>query len=249
MSTFNSRQSVHDFNIKCANLPADLYTDAYWKSLKNQVKCLQEELNELDEALMARDRVETVDALADLDVVLSGLIFFSQHDHEGAMKAVCENNNLKYTTDRAEAEKWAGEIEKAKGESVHVQVSEFDGKRYYSVHRDSDNKIMKPVNHPRVDLSKFVAGADELELMIVTKPVCPICSGLMLNLEKVLKISNYSLLDPFNSEADHEFCVENGLVVGDIVYYNGTSLVKTNYGTEQFDIVRVGRWLKGVGAL
>ena len=249
MSTFNSLDSVRDWNLKCANQPKEIYTEDYWKSLQNQAERLLEESKELVDALKARDRKETVDALCDIQVVLNGLIFLSQHNHDGAMETICSNNDLKYSTSRSEAEKWAGEIEKTKGESVHVQMAEFNGKRYYTVHRDSDNKIMKPIGHPDVDLSQFIAGADEIEISVVTKPFCAICSGLLINLEKTLGLKNINLLEPFSSKADHEFCVDNNLVSGDIVFYNGTSLKKTNYGTEQFDIRRVERWLKGVGAL
>lgn len=246
---FNSTQSVKDWNLKCANKPLQPYTPEYWTVLKNQAERLVEEVKELVDAIDARDRLETVDAQADIQVVLDGFIFLSQHDHEGAMQAVCGNNDLKYTLARSQAEAWAGEIEKVKGLDVNVQMSEFEGKNYYSVHANADNKIVKPVNHPKVDMTPFIYGAGVQELMVVIKPHCPVCDGLRANLTNHLKIAVYSLVEPFESSADLEFCQENGLTVGDIVFYNGVELKKTNYGTEQFDIDRVERWLKGVGAL
>lgn len=246
---FNSLESVRAWNLKCAKQPAQLFTPEYWKALDNQAARLKEEVDELVDAIKARDRKEAVDALADIQYVLNGAVFQSQHDHEGAMQAVCENNDLKYSASRSEAEQWAGEIEKKTGESVHVKAGQYEGRTYYSVHRDSDSKIMKPVNHPKVDLSPFIAGADTHELFVVQKPACAICSGLIINLTKVLGITNLTILEPFKSQADNEFCVDNTLTIGDVAFYNGTTLEKTNYGTQQFDIRRVERWLKQVGAV
>lgn len=247
--SFNSLESVRAWNLKCAKQPSEPFTPAYWQTLGEQAARLLEEAKELVDAVKARDRKETVDALADIQYVLDGGVFLSQHNHAGAMKAVCENNDLKYSLSRSQAEQWAGEIEKATGETVHVKAGVFDHQTYYSVQRDSDNKIMKPVGHPKVDLSPFIAGADIHELFVVQKPACAICSGLIINLTKVLGITHLSILEPYSSPADNEFCVENGLTIGDVAFYNGTTLEKTNYGYEQFDIRRVERWLKKVGAL
>lgn len=246
---FNSIESVRAWNLKCAKQPAALFTPEYWRALSNQAERLMEEVEELVEAIKARDRVEAVDALADIQYVLDGAIFQSQHDHEGAMQAVCANNDLKYSPYRSEAEQWAGEIEKATGQSVHVKAGEYEGRTFYSVHRDSDSKIMKPIGHPKVDLSQFVAGADEHEIFVIQKPACAICAGLIINLTTVLGIKRLTVLEPFTSQADNEFCVDNGLTIGDVAFYNGTTLEKTNYGYEQFDIRNVERWLKKVGAV
>lgn len=248
MSSFNSRKSVRDWNLKCAKQPAEIFTPQYWKGLGDQGERLVEEVKELVDAVKARDRKELVDALCDIQVVLDGAIFLAQHDHDGAMQAVCENNDLKYFTSRHAAESAAMKIEEKKKESVHIAVAEFEGERYFTVHRDSDNKIMKPVGHPDVSLDAFLPGAGVLEIMVVSKPVCPICSGLIINMEKTLGLK-FSILEPFTSDADNEFCVENNLIAGDIVYYNGTTLSKTNYGTQSFDIRKVERWLKSVGAM
>ncbi len=246
---FNSLQSVRAWNLKCANKPAEPFTNEYWKSLGDQAERLLEEVQELVDAIKARDRIEAVDAIVDIDYVLSGAIFLSQHDHEGAMQAVCGNNDLKVFTSRSECESAAGRIFFENHEDVHVKDAEFEGKTYYSIKRDSDNKIMKPIGHPKVDLAAFVAGADTHELFVLRRPSCTICEGLILNLTKVLGITRITILEPFESNADNEFCVDNGLTIGDVAFYNGTTLQKTNYGTEQFDIRRIERWLKKVGAL
>lgn len=246
---FNSLESVRAWNLKCAKQPAEPFTPEYWKALANQAARIVEEAEELVDAITARDRKEVVDALADLQYVLDGAIFLSQHNHAGAMQAVCQNNDLKYFTSALQASHAAAEIFAETGEAIHVAEAEFEGKKYYSIHRDSDSKIMKPVGHPKVDLAPFIAGADVHELFVVQKPNCAICSGLIINLTKTLGITKMSVLEPFSSQADNEFCVENGLTIGDVAFYNGTTIEKTNYGYEQFDIRRVERWLKKVGAL
>ena len=249
MSSFNIIESVRNWNIKCAKQPAEPFTPEYWKALGDQAERLLEEAKELANAVKARDRKESVDALADIHYVLAGAVFQSQHEHDGAMKSVCENNDLKYFTTRSEAEEAAGKILQQTGEDIIVKDALFEGKTYYSIHRVSDSKVMKPVGHPKVDLSPFIAGAEVFELFAVQKPACAICAGLIINLTKTLGITKLTVLEPFSSQADNDFCVENGLTVGDVAYYNGCTLVKTNYGTEQFDIRRVERWLKKVGAL
>lgn len=246
MSQFNSLESVKNWNLKCAKQPAEPFTPEYWQLMGNQAERLVEEVQELVDAIKARDRKESVDALADIQYVLNGAIFQSQHDHEGAMQAVCENNDLKYFTSRSEAEEAASKL---KMDDIHVKVADFQGQKYYSIQRDSDNKIMKPAGHPKVDLSPFIAGADTHELFVVQKPACAICSGLIINLTRTLGITELTVLEPFSSKADNEFCIDNSLTIGDLAYYNGTTIVKTNYASEQFDIRRIERWLKKVGAL
>ncbi|AZV02161.1 hypothetical protein Arno162_121 [Pectobacterium phage Arno162] len=249
--TFNSQKSVQDWNVKGNLYPKVAFTDEYWKSLENQAERVLEEAKELVRDVKNRNRTKVVDSQCDVQVTLDGFIFLSQNNHSGAMQAVCENNDAKYRSTRYEAEVIASQIEKVKGESVNVQVSSFEGKEYWSVHRDSDNKVMKPVDHPEVDLRDFVYGAHTFSIMVVNKPVCEICASLIIGLEKTIGIKNIEVLEPFTSQADNEFCLDNKLTTSDVVFYNGeTGAIKSiNYGTLGFDIRRVEGWLKGIGAI
>jgi hypothetical protein len=104
---------------------------------------------------------EIADALCDLDVVVAGGAFLSGHDHESAINAVLENNDVKYTTDHS----FARESLEALGADTHhiVTVELRDGNlktsyptHYSSVHRNSDDKICKLLNHPKVNLTEFL---------------------------------------------------------------------------------------------
>lgn len=127
---------------------------------------------------------EVLDAGCDLDVVVSGLNYLSGHDYSGAITAVLDNNDEKYTHDLTFAElslKKYGEGHNIKqvdcridnllsGDQATVEqmdklgydlFQDGDGVmfcRLYSVHRDSDDKICKLLNHPSVDLAPFVGG-------------------------------------------------------------------------------------------
>jgi hypothetical protein len=120
---------------------------------------------------------EIADALCDLDVVVAGGAFLSGHDHVGAINAVLLNNDAKYTPDV----KFANTSLEALGaghtvKRVTIDVSDLsetelektgyitfvsDGilKSFvYSIHRDSDDKICKLIDHPKVDLEPFTNG-------------------------------------------------------------------------------------------
>ena len=127
---FNSRESVKNWNLRCGNTQKQPYSDEYWESLKSQSLCMLEEAKELVKAIEEKDPIETLDAQADLQYVLDGLIYLSQHDHNGAMKAVCHNNDLKYTDDYEEALKRLADIEKRTGQECIIRMSVVDGKEW-----------------------------------------------------------------------------------------------------------------------
>ena len=211
MSTFDK---VSQWNNICGKTAPEFGTSEYYTTLRNQAARIQEELEELIEAIdncetllcapedgqcvitykgvevQAFATVEVVnhwnqeilDAGCDLDVVVAGLNFLSGHDYDGAIEAVLGNNDLKYTYNRTDAEKALTKVLIKDGKSTHriveVQVGAMvdsevtvrdlelsgydaliiDGTPHviaYSVHRNSDDKICKLLNHPTVDLSPF----------------------------------------------------------------------------------------------
>ena len=77
---FNSREAVKNWNLRCGNTQKQPYSDEYWESLKSQSLCMLEEAKELVKAIEEKDPIETLDAQADLQYVLDGLIYLSQHD-------------------------------------------------------------------------------------------------------------------------------------------------------------------------
>lgn len=98
-----------------------------------RINLLAEELDELKEALAAGDKVETLDALIDLQYVLDGA-FLSLGFHD--------------VKDAAFAEVHASNMSKL-GE---------DGK---PIRRESDGKVMKGPNYFKPDMAKFVKPADQ----------------------------------------------------------------------------------------
>jgi len=162
MSTIEAVSQWNQFCGKSSLINED--SDTYWAGLKNQAERVKEELDELFAAIAARDSLEVLDAGADLDVVVSGLNFLAGHDYAGAIEAVLDNNDLKYTTDKNIAEYVISKLYSADTHEVVKVVAEvkYDGHDQlmqipiYSVHRLSDDKICKLVDHPTVDLKPFL---------------------------------------------------------------------------------------------
>ncbi|EJM9728525.1 hypothetical protein NPC53_000949 [Shigella flexneri] len=243
---FNSRESVVNWNLRCGNTPKVLYSPEYWESLKSQSLCMLEEAKELVAAVEAKDPVETLDAQADLQYVLDGLVFLSQHDHDGAMEAVCQNNNLKYTDSYQEAVQRMFDIEKRTGDECYLRPSMVEGKEWFAVVRKSDGKIMKQSNLPKVQLAEFIAEVESKELFVVVSDTCVICQGLLGSLRS-LGVDNFTEITPISSKADRDFCRDNDLWVADIVYYDGEKFHTTSYPKLNYDANNLKNWLKGVG--
>ena len=94
-----------------------------------RINLLQEELNELKEAIKNNDIVEVADAFADLQYVLSGAICNSQEEADATI--------LHY---------------QEKGQDAY---SEKSGEKY-NVHRKSDNKVLKSINYSPADLKSII---------------------------------------------------------------------------------------------
>ena len=149
---------VAEWNRRCNKIPAETGTDEYWAALEKQAKRIKEELDELNSAIESRDTVELFDALLDLDVVISGGLYLSNGDYVGGIDAVLSNNDEKYTMYRRVAEVAANSyLESGVGVSLHgvSDTDNWSSCQYYSVHRVSDDKIMKFPGHPKVDLAPF----------------------------------------------------------------------------------------------
>ena len=76
-------------------------------------------------------------------------------DVEGAKKAVCDNNNTKFTKDPTEANE-THRYHYNMGVDCVVESSTVDGDVYFFVKRTHDNKVLKPKDYKSVDLSEFV---------------------------------------------------------------------------------------------
>lgn len=191
----NVFQTVMNWNLICGKSAPEYRSEEYYKALRNQAERIQEELNELTDALDQRDAAlaegqltgtiedkideEILDAGCDLDVVVSGLNFLASHDYMGAITAVLQNNDMKYThkfSVAKDALEHYGDGHEIKSVFTRLNPDEnisldmlkdagYDvqfqdgvaGVHMYSVHRESDDKICKLLNHPKVDLTPYLA--------------------------------------------------------------------------------------------
>ena len=114
-----------------------------------RVNLLQEELDELREAIAEGNMVEIADALADLQYVLSGAVLeFGLGSRFAALFDEVHRSNMSKTcATREEAEATvahyadldqAGRVEESAG--------------HYLVYRNTDNKVLKNINYSPADL-------------------------------------------------------------------------------------------------
>jgi len=120
-----------------------------------RINLLQEELNELKEAINNNDIVEAADALMDLQYVLSGAIisFGLQNIASDLFKEVQRSNMSKLCKDEEEADQTITYFEKEKGFKCY-KIALEDGQ--FSVKRLEDNKQLKSINYSPCDLKSII---------------------------------------------------------------------------------------------
>jgi len=118
-----------------------------------RVDLLQEELNELKEAIQANDLVEVADALCDIQYVLSGAILefglgnkfkelFDEVQRSNMSKA-CQSMDEAVATQKKYADRGVASI-------IREQADKF------MVYRLEDEKVLKSVNYSPADLSSLL---------------------------------------------------------------------------------------------
>lgn len=119
-----------------------------------RVSLIQEELNELKQAIEDNNLVEVADALADIQYVLSGSILeFGMKDlFNEIFLEVHESNMSKACLSEKEASETVTYYKSKDGTEAHYQ--EIDGK--WLVFRDSDNKVLKSINYTPANIKKFL---------------------------------------------------------------------------------------------
>lgn len=119
-----------------------------------RVSLLQEELNELSEAIKNGDIVEVADALCDLQYVLSGAVleFGLGGKFKKLFSEVQRSNMSKACDSQKEALMTLAYYKKKDGTEGHYK--EVDGK--WIVYRTSDNKVLKSINYSPANLKKIL---------------------------------------------------------------------------------------------
>ncbi len=125
-----------------------------------RVNLLEEELNELKEAIANNDMTEVADAFADLQYVLSGAILeFGLGDRFRAIFDEVQRSNMsKVCSSRQEAEETLSHYRTAKG--TEGTIVEKNGE--YLVFRVSDRKVLKSVNYSAADVEGLLKSQDTL---------------------------------------------------------------------------------------
>ena len=118
-----------------------------------RVSLLQEELNELQQAIADNDIVEIADALCDLQYVLSGAVLeFGLGDKFVELFNEVQRSNMsKACSTQQEADETI-EFYKEKGQNAYSEVS---GDKI-NVHRTSDNKVLKNKYYSPADLKTIL---------------------------------------------------------------------------------------------
>lgn len=119
-----------------------------------RISLLQEELNELKEAIENNDLIEVADALCDLQYVLSGAIheFGMGQKFKTLFDEVQRSNMSKVCKTKAEAEATVAHYEKKDGtkSTIHPKGDEF------LVFRTPDNKVLKSVAYSPANLKSIL---------------------------------------------------------------------------------------------
>ena len=154
MSIEQIEQRIKQWNERCGNIHCnkqDTLEDIVRKVIP-QAKVILEEAKELVAALDVKDENDIKDGIA--DVLFTSLRLVSllgdKYDVLGMLNAVCDNNDLKYTTDYGAfvtTEKWWN------ADTFDI-ATVVDGVTYYCL-KNENGKVVKPKDFPKVDLSKF----------------------------------------------------------------------------------------------
>lgn len=126
------------------------------KRCELRVSLLQEELDELKQAIKDNDLVEIADALSDLQYVLSGAIleFGLADKFDDLFEEVQRSNMSKICKTLDEARLTQEHYKSNKDTNSHI--IEKDGQ--FFVYRDEDKKVLKSVAYSPAELSKIVNG-------------------------------------------------------------------------------------------
>ena len=118
-----------------------------------RVALIQEELNELQEAIAENDLIEVADALCDIQYVLAGAVLeFGLGDKFSELFNEVQRSNMsKACETQQEAEQTIAYYEK---KGIEAYIAPSDGK--YLIYRKSDNKTLKSINYSPADLKKIL---------------------------------------------------------------------------------------------
>ena len=154
MEQINSLNQVADFH-RTFNAPIlDTPQIPSEQRCELRVNLLQEELNELSQAIKDNDLVEIADALADLQYVLSGAVleFGLGEKFVELFNEVQRSNMSKACNTQQEALMTLSHYKKKDGTEGYYK--KINGK--FLVYRASDDKVLKSINYSPAELKKII---------------------------------------------------------------------------------------------
>lgn len=121
-----------------------------------RVNLIQEELNELKEAIAQNDLVEIADALADLQYVLSGAVLeFGMASSFKKIFDEVQRSNLSKACD-SESEALATQEAYNKKDGTESYIEKVNGK--FVVYRKGDHKVLKSTRYSPADIENIIEG-------------------------------------------------------------------------------------------
>lgn len=135
-------------------------SDVSYETFEQKLARVDEEVQETIAALSSNygvvDEKELLDGVVDIAYTLFGLMQITEqlgYDIEGALEAVCKNNNEKFVKTIEEANETAVMYEE-QGIAVDIRYNEeYD---VFAVVRKSDFKLLKPKGYKSVVLDQFL---------------------------------------------------------------------------------------------
>lgn len=123
------------------------------KRAKLRISLLKEELEELEEAIEAKNLVEVADALCDLQYVLSGAILeFGLGNKFAELFAEVQRSNMSKVCHTEEESKATVDHYELLGQSAYYEKRG----EFFLVYRKADNKTLKSINYSAVDLKSIL---------------------------------------------------------------------------------------------
>jgi len=123
------------------------------KRCELRIELIQEELNELQQAIIDNDLTEVADALCDIQYVLAGAILeFGLHDKFADLFAEVQRSNMSKAC--ADLEEAQATVEHYASQGTEAYYKEQEGN--YLVYRKADNKTLKSINYSPAELKKIL---------------------------------------------------------------------------------------------
>lgn len=154
----NLYKRVVDWNKKAGSKWEPDFEYEWWNKVNLQAKLLVEESKETLESTEYNDATELLDGVCDVFVIWSYLaaqLEKAGFDVEGAIGAVCANNDSKILNSYAEAADNVDWMESQGKEGCYIEESYLNGLPFYTVRNDY-GKIQKPKGFQSVDLKEYL---------------------------------------------------------------------------------------------